>query len=396
MRQVVTVLDADEAASLVRYAQRTGLRIATGSLDTVPGCHSSAGPEFDRATVHIDTTRLNQLTVCPHSRTARLGPGVTARRLASAAASYGLLAPLEATPDTAVITHALTGGIGWSSRKHGLLSDHITAFEVVDADGNRLRASAHENEDLYWALSGGGVDFVVVTAVETRLLAAPASTPAWEPTGGAIAWPASAAREVLAAFRAVAASAPDELTVRVTLSHSAVFVSTAYLGTPEDAATLLKPFEAIRGAIKGCRGEWAPDVWRAELLSTFDDTTARALLADPIDPLLTVSVQHLGGQLARHSTQGPHGPIDEEFLLTMTGPATRQQNDLLACLAPAITGRKPLSLLAPTDAASLAFGPEELSLLHQIHAAWDPAALFVSNRYATPSHEPAPMPASVG
>ena len=41
--------------------------------------------------------------------------------------------------------------------------------ELVTAEGERVRASADENADLFWALRGGGGNFGVVTALEYRL-----------------------------------------------------------------------------------------------------------------------------------------------------------------------------------------------------------------------------------
>jgi FAD/FMN-containing dehydrogenase len=42
------------------------------------------------------------------------------------------------------------------STKFGLAADQTLAFEVVTAEGEIVTASATENSDLYWALSGGG------------------------------------------------------------------------------------------------------------------------------------------------------------------------------------------------------------------------------------------------
>ncbi len=73
-----------------------------------------------------------------------------------------------------------------------------------------LRASRSENDDLFWALRGGGGNFGVVTEFVLKLHEVGPKV-----TAGIIAWPGSDAEGVLNVFRNVAESSPRELTAVV-------------------------------------------------------------------------------------------------------------------------------------------------------------------------------------
>lgn len=59
---------------------------------------------------------------------------------------------------TVGITGGYTQGGGHSllNGAYGMAADQVLEWEAVTADGKHLTATATENEDLYWALSGGG------------------------------------------------------------------------------------------------------------------------------------------------------------------------------------------------------------------------------------------------
>jgi FAD/FMN-containing dehydrogenase len=113
--------------------------------------------------------------------------------------------------------------------------------QVVLADGNIVIASAEENEELFWALRGGGGNFGVVTAMRCRLRDLPSVH------AGVLIYPFSEAKAVLEQSAALAASMPDEFSVQVGIAAGpdgafAVLVAPVWSGAPEDGRRHLAPF----------------------------------------------------------------------------------------------------------------------------------------------------------
>jgi hypothetical protein len=117
----------------------------------------------------VDLALMKTIRIDAAKRTAAVGGGVTCAELDAATQQHGLAAPLPTVSSIGVAGAALGGGSGYLSRKHGLALDNVLSFDVVTADGRAVRASEHENGDLFWALRGGGGNFGVVTSMELRL-----------------------------------------------------------------------------------------------------------------------------------------------------------------------------------------------------------------------------------
>ena len=80
--------------------------------------------------------------------------------------------------------------------------DNLLSCQIVTADGKVLTASANENEDLFWALRGGGGNFGVVASFEFQ------AHPVHTVLGGMILYPRDAAIDVLRNFRDCIEAAP--------------------------------------------------------------------------------------------------------------------------------------------------------------------------------------------
>jgi FAD/FMN-containing dehydrogenase len=395
VRAVVTAADAADIAALVRFANEAGVPIAVQ-----PNGHGASGTAA--GTILLRTSRLDEVVVDPRARTARVGAGVKSGVVTAAAAAHGLVHKPGSSPIVSVAGYTLGGGVGFFARKYGMSSDHVIEFEVVDATGAQRTVSAQENPDLFHALAGGGGDYAIVTALTVRL------HEERELFGGTVLWPDARAAEVFAAFREITATAPEELSVWVSRAQfpggapAMVGVSVAYLGSPDDGRALLKPFDAIEGALSG---GWkslpfeelatitndpvdpGPGKSRSELLGRFDDEVVAALLAKPIDPLLGVQVRHIGGALGG-ARPGPHGPVTEDHLLYLVGQTftpeagaavAAKQAELVAELGDAVTGRKLVTFLGSVDTLADAFSAEALEGLRAVKKKWDPQGRFVAN-----------------
>ncbi|RSN04948.1 FAD-linked oxidase [Nonomuraea sp. WAC 01424] len=393
VRAVVEAADAEDVVALVRHARLAGLTVAAQ-----PSGHGATGD--NDGVVLLRTGRLDDLRVDPVERVARAGAGVKWGRVLEAASPYGLTGLAGSSPAVTVAGYTLGGGLSWFGRRHGFASRSVRAFEAVDASGELVRVTADSDPDLFWALRGGGGDFAVVTAIEFDLHPAPTLY------GGRLLWPAAMAPAVLDAYREVTATAPEELTLWYDLlqfpgAAPLVAVDATFLGAGGDAETLMRPLEKVAGRLSDSRAvlpvaelggitaeptDPGPGVSRAELLTGLTDEVAAALLDEPIDPLLSVQLRHLGGTLARPSGT-PAGHLDEPYALYLFGipgqdggAAVRERMErLTGALVPYTSGRKPFTFLAPGERAAAAFTPADLARLQEIKRTRDPRDTFRSN-----------------
>jgi hypothetical protein len=143
---------------------------AAGALTAIRcGGHSLAGFSSCEGGIVIDLSRLREVSVDPAARRAKFAGGSLLGTVDQATQQTGLVFPAGVVSHTGAGGLVLGGGTGWLTRAFGLSCDSVEGFQMVAADGSIVRANAHENADLYWALRGGGGNFGVVTEFEVRL-----------------------------------------------------------------------------------------------------------------------------------------------------------------------------------------------------------------------------------
>ncbi|MFE5284053.1 FAD-binding oxidoreductase [Nocardia sp. NPDC056611] len=390
---VAEAADAEDVAAVVTYARAAGRPVVTQ-----PTGHGAAGGV--ETAVLLRTGALDRLEIDPAGRVARVGAGVRWGRVQAAAAEHGLTGLAGSNPVVGVTGYTLGGGAGWFGRKYGWASNAVRAFEIVDADGRPARVTADSDPDLFWALSGGGGDFAVVTGLEVELFPAP------ELYGGRVMWPAERMPEVWEAFRALTAHAPDELSVwfqrfQFPRSPELVALDVAYLGDAGAGRDLVSALDRIGGAVSDSRAPMtvaeigtitseptdpSPAIGRTELLPELTAEAEKILLGESVAPLANIQVRGLGGAFAGPAA-GARGALSDGYLVYLLGIGLPQLRDavhakvdtLVAQLDGQVTGHKPFTFLSPGESAAAAFDPATLDRLRAVKRERDPHNVIRAN-----------------
>ncbi|MBA2341955.1 MAG: FAD-binding oxidoreductase, partial [Thermoleophilaceae bacterium] len=197
---VLQCADAADVMAAVRLAGEDGLDLSVrGGAHSVPGFGTNDGG------VVCDLSSMRGIRVDPENRTVRAEGGATWGDLDHATHAFGLATTGGIISTTGVGGLTLGGGFGHLTRGCGLSCDNLLSADVVTADGQFVTASEKENEDLFWALRGGGGNFGVVTSLEFGL------HPVGEVYGGPIFYPVDQAGEMMAFYREFIADAPEQL-----------------------------------------------------------------------------------------------------------------------------------------------------------------------------------------
>ena len=198
---VVRPTHVDDVVAAVRFAREQDLLVAVRG-----GGHSIPGLSTCDDGIVIDMSRMRGAEVDPGRRTARCRGGALLAELDEASQAHDLVCPVGVVSHTGVAGLALGGGMGRLQRKLGLTIDSLLAVELVTAEGERVRADADENADLFWGLRGAGANFGIATSLEFRLHPLDGAI-----THGSALYPVDRVHEVAAVYRELTETAPDEL-----------------------------------------------------------------------------------------------------------------------------------------------------------------------------------------
>ena len=202
--------NSTDVISAVRFARKHHLLVSVRG-----GGHNIAGNAVCAGGLMIDLSLMKAISVDATKQTARAEAGVLWSELDQATQQHGLATTGGTVSHTGIAGLTLGGGLGWLMGKHGLTCDNLLSVDMVTADGELLTASETENEDLFWAIRGGGGNFGIVTSFEYQLHPV-------GPTilGGMVLYPQSQAKEVLRFYRNFARSTSDDLIIFAALLNT--------------------------------------------------------------------------------------------------------------------------------------------------------------------------------
>jgi hypothetical protein len=204
------------------------------------GGHSVAGKSVVNDAMMIDLSLMNDIQINPGVHSAVAQGGANWADFDRECERYQLATTGGVISSTGVCGLTLGGGIGWLMGKHGLSCDNVVSADLVSADGSHLTVSASQNEDLFWAIRGGGGNFGIVTALEFRLHSLASVH------GGLMLYPRSSAIDLLRQYRDITVDAPDELTAYAALlighGHPMAAIAMCHSGSPSEGAKASRQF----------------------------------------------------------------------------------------------------------------------------------------------------------
>jgi hypothetical protein len=330
-----------DVQSAVRAAREADL-----ALSVRGGGHDWAGRALCGGLV-IDLSAMNDTVIAADHRSARIAGGASAWDVLSVTDRHGLAAVTGSCGAVGIAGFTLGGGYGPFIGRFGLALDNLLKAEVVLEDGHIATASNSSEAELFWALRGGGGNFGVVTAMHHRLHDL---SRIWS---GMLLFPFAEARSVLEGGAAIAASAPDDLTVQLCIiigpeGTPAVMIVPTWCGPPEQGEARVAPFRklgtvlASTMAAMSCRdqlGIFAPHIVNGQRvfmetswLPSIDSRSVDAMIhvmADAISPGCAIVTHAFSGAASRVPVESTAFGLRRDHVLVEILAAFTDRSDRL-------------------------------------------------------------------
>jgi hypothetical protein len=368
------------------------------------GGHSYGGYSTPEQGLVVDVGAMDRVTV-NQDGTATVQAGARLIDVYAGLAQHGRALAAGSCPTVGVAGLTLGGGQGVLARKYGLTCDQLDAVEVVLADSTTTTATTARDGDLFWALrGGGGGNLGIVTAFTFR------TAPAPEVIVFSLRFPAGSAPDVLGAWAAWIAAAPDELWSNCVISAGsppACRVGGCLVGGRPQADTLIDDLVTRAGAqpsqrnasgrgyldamryFAGCSttsveqcGEFAPEAFVGSSRIMRSAPAEPAAVVDVVDGRqgIDLLVDSLGGAVARVGTADtafPHRSALAAVQVYASGTDPAPVAEVQAALATAIGTGAYVNYIDPgqQDWAAAYYG-DNLPRLREAVTKYDPDHVF--------------------
>jgi FAD/FMN-containing dehydrogenase len=403
---IASCLGVADVVDALRLARTLGLEVAVRG-----GGHNVAGRATIDGGLMIDLSPMKGIHVDAAANTARAQGGVVWREFNRETQLHGLATTGGVIGSTGIAGLTLGGGFGWLMPKYGLSVDNLRAADIVLADGRVVRASADENQDLFWAIRGAGSNFGIATSLEYSLHPVGPMI-----TGGVVAHPVARAFDVLRFFRDTCESLPDEAMLVAALQTApdgsdaklaavvgahcgpleqgeASFRSLKAFGPPIIDMIGPMPYTTLNGMLDPAFPKGALNYWKAQFLTDLSDDAIRTLIAcfaQCPSPMSHILIEHFHGAgsrvpLAATACAMRVTGFDVVIISQWRDPAETAQGvtwarDTFAALTPYLAPTRYVNYLEAdaADAAVSAYG-SNLSRLREIKRKYDPENVFRHN-----------------
>jgi cytokinin dehydrogenase len=162
---VVRPASSQDVANVIKFAVHNGLSVSTRG-----GGHSQTGQSLSDQIV-LDMSALNDIAgVDPGKGIVTCQGGLKWRDLVQHLAPQRLSPPvLTNNLDVTIGGTLSTGGLGVASWRHGTQADNCLELEVVTGEGEIVRSSGEQNQDLFNAVRAGMGQFGVITSANLKI-----------------------------------------------------------------------------------------------------------------------------------------------------------------------------------------------------------------------------------
>ena len=241
-RAVVHCRTVEDVKLAVRAARDCGLPLSVRG-----GGHDWVGRALCDGIV-IDLSGMN--SVVRFDDTVQISGGARAADVVAVSDRLGLVAVTGSVGSVGMAGLTLGGGYGPLIGRFGLALDNLVGAEMVLSDGRVVVADAESEEELFWAIRGGGGNFGVVTTMRHRLHGLSSVH------SGMLGYPFAEAKAVIERCADIAASAPDGLTAQLGAvagpdGAPVVLVVPTWCGAANEGETRLAPFLKLGTLLAG-------------------------------------------------------------------------------------------------------------------------------------------------